>query len=63
MIIFLILFFPKKLEMKKIKLNNKLNLQKEALVKLQDEQLSSVKGAKGRPLSCLYLTCNGGIEE
>lgn len=48
--------------MKKIKLSNKLNFQKEALVKLQDEQLSSVKGAKGTPLSCIYLTCNGKEE-
>lgn len=49
--------------MKKIKLNNKLQIQKEALLKLQEEQLSAVKGAKGKPLSCLYLTCNGGVEE
>ncbi|MFY7670887.1 class I lanthipeptide [Tenacibaculum sp. MEBiC06402] len=28
--------------MKKIKLNNKLQIQKEALVKLQDEQLNAV---------------------
>ncbi len=48
--------------MKKIKLSNNLNLQKEALVKLQEEQLSSVKGAKGAPLSCIYLTCNGKEE-
>ncbi len=49
--------------MKKIKLNNKLQIQKEAVAKLQDEQLSAVKGAKGKPLSCLWHTCGGGIDK
>ena len=46
--------------MKKIKLNNGLKLNKEAITKLQESQLSNFRGGKGdkADISCLHLSCN-----
>ncbi len=43
----------------KIQLNKGLNLNKEVITKLQDEQLSKVKGGL-RGNSCGFLSCNKG---
>jgi len=46
--------------MKKIKLNNGLKLNKEAITKLQESQLSNFRGGKGQQVedSCLCCSCN-----
>ncbi|CAM3964261.1 MULTISPECIES: class I lanthipeptide [Flavobacterium] len=47
--------------MKKIQLNNGLSLNKIAITKLQDAQMSKLKGGVNRindSISCLQLTCN-----
>jgi len=48
--------------MKKIKLHNGLKLNKEAITKLQESQLSNFRGGKGQHTdrsSCLLHTCHG----
>ncbi len=46
--------------MKKIKLNKGLQLNKEVVSKLQEEQLSNVKGGAKPPAgSCGVASCNG----
>jgi len=52
--------------MKKIKLNNGLKLNKEAITKLQESQLSNFRGGKGQEAdwnSCLFKSCNGPVKE
>ena len=54
--------------MKKIKLNKGLAFNKEAISKLNDDQLSLVKGggapgrgsSRGDSCSCCHRSCNGG---
>ncbi|CAL2063397.1 class I lanthipeptide [Tenacibaculum sp. 190524A05c] len=48
--------------MKKIKLTKGLQINKEAVSKLQEDQMSEVKGGKAA-LSCLWSSCNGSSEE
>jgi len=47
--------------MKKIKLNNGLKLNKEAITKLQELQLSKFKGGKNQAdfRTCIRHTCHG----
>lgn len=55
--------------MKKIKLNTGLKLNKEAITKLQEEQLQTFKGGamnefsrnNGSINSCYYQTCNSNV--
>ncbi|VXB33776.1 conserved hypothetical protein [Flavobacterium sp. 9AF] len=46
--------------MKKINLNKGLTLNKEAITKLQESQMSSLKGGaqEGAAASCVLLSCN-----
>tara|TARA_R110000751_G_scaffold233553_2_gene334484 strand:- start:881 stop:1036 length:156 start_codon:yes stop_codon:yes gene_type:complete len=44
--------------MKKIKLNKGLQLNKEVVSKLQEEQLSNVKGGLAPAASCICCSCN-----
>ncbi|WP_298900870.1 class I lanthipeptide [uncultured Psychroserpens sp.] len=44
--------------MKKIKFNTTLRLSKEVVTRLQDHQLSNVKGGMGAAGSCFLHTCN-----
>lgn len=44
--------------MKKIKLNKGLQINKEAVSKLQEDQMKDVKGGAAA-LSCLWSSCNG----
>ncbi len=44
--------------MKKIKLNKGLQLNKEVVSKLQEEELSNVKGGKAPAGSCGVASCN-----
>ncbi|CAL2063400.1 class I lanthipeptide [Tenacibaculum sp. 190524A05c] len=48
--------------MKKIKLTKGLQINKEAVSKLQEDQMSEVKGGKAA-LSCLWSSCNGNSED
>ncbi len=48
--------------MKKIKLNKNLNLNKEAIVKMQETQLATVKGGAGKPASCGEASCAKSCE-
>ena len=48
--------------MKKIKLTKGLQINKEVVSKLQEDQMSEVKGGKAA-LSCLFKSCNGSKEE
>ncbi len=48
--------------MKKIKLTKGLQINKEAVSKLQEDQMQDVKGGKAA-LSCLWKSCNGSSEE
>ncbi|MVO09569.1 rSAM-modified peptide [Flavobacterium sp. TP390] len=43
--------------MKKIQLNKGLSLNKEAITRLQDVQMSNLRGGV-KSISCLQLTCN-----
>ncbi|MCD2258066.1 class I lanthipeptide [Psychroserpens luteolus] len=49
--------------MKKIKLNNGLQLTKEVVSRLQKDQLTNVKGGMAAGASCIYLTCNSKRKE
>ena len=57
------------LKMKKIKLNKGLSFNKEAISKLNDDQLSQVKGggifgggsSKGDSCSCCHHSCNSKV--
>jgi hypothetical protein len=51
--------------MKKIKLNKGLKLNKEAITKLQETQMSHFKGGVmiGDSISCLNFTCNTSCNE
>lgn len=44
--------------MKKIKLNKGLQLNKEVVSKLQEEQLANVKGGLAPADSCICCSCN-----
>ena len=48
--------------MKKIKLTKGLQINKEAVTKLQEDQMSEVKGGQAG-LSCLWKSCNGKEED
>ena len=52
----------------KIKLNKELKLTKKSLSKLQENQLSQVKGGKlfsssGASCTCRDASCNGGLDQ
>jgi len=51
--------------MKKIKLNSGLKLNKEAITKLQESQLSNFRGGKGDAdhNSCLWSSCNTKVAQ
>jgi len=52
--------------MKKIKLNSGLKLNKEAITKLQESQLSNFRGGKGDATdhnSCLWSSCNTKVAQ
>tara|TARA_R110000751_G_scaffold179498_1_gene285885 strand:- start:337 stop:498 length:162 start_codon:yes stop_codon:yes gene_type:complete len=44
--------------MKKIKLNEALELNKEVVGKLQESQLQNTKGGLAQGISCLFASCN-----
>ena len=48
--------------MKKIKLTKGLQINKEAVTKLQEDQMQDVKGGQAA-LSCLFESCNGKKED
>ncbi|MCH2032693.1 MAG: class I lanthipeptide [Tenacibaculum sp.] len=48
--------------MKKIQLTKGLQINKEAISKLQEDQMTEVKGGKAA-LSCLFKSCNGNKED
>ena len=48
--------------MKKIKLTKGLQINKEAVTKLQEDQMQDVKGGQAA-LSCLWKSCNGKEEK
>ncbi|MCH2032694.1 MAG: class I lanthipeptide [Tenacibaculum sp.] len=48
--------------MKKIKLTKGLQINKEVVSKLQEDQMADVKGGK-KGLSCLWKSCNSSNED
>ncbi|MBK1897533.1 class I lanthipeptide [Chryseobacterium paridis] len=48
--------------MKKLKLNQGLQINKEAISKLQDAQINSIKGGAAAAGSCAWTTCKSLVD-